>query len=262
MVFPFFRRKGHKQEHFSLSENFRLMEREHPPYDVPLDGLELRDNKIDLLLEEFVQQKHPLLHMYVPHESEDHLYDFQLSRIERKTIVLASLSMHEEAFAFLRNYSPVRFAFEHEYYTYRLEIDVLGILDEEGTFLAEKPDRIYMDRRSHKRYQLWPVHKAYFNGMQVQDLSQQGVRARSQERLSSETIENAYLELPAVYNPETEECLYHGSQVEVPKAVLKTHFKHGEHYYNGFYFDQEWEDEKKKKLNDFLLAVRKYNFYS
>ena len=258
------RKKMDWQDHFHLSEDFRGVDRPVAQYPVDMEGLRVTGDNLEILLEEFCHSERPLLYLYLPKEEREEARDFLVHRLGRNSLSLLDLSMDQESADFLRKHSQVRFGFAHHNYTYVFETEILGrIEDEDPLFLAFKPETIFQERRSHQRYTLWPEHKAFFNSMSVMDISQRGVKLFSSHDLDSpEALENAVLTLPPVYDAERDACYYSGGEIEVPKAVVTYELKQNKWHYYGLHFDQEWSDEQTKKLNDFLLALRKRIYYS
>jgi hypothetical protein len=165
----------------------------------------------------------------------------------------------------MRESSFVRFGFEHKDYTYVFETDVLGRLEgDDPLFLVVKPEKIVQERRSHKRYKLWPEHRAFFNGMQVQDISQRGLQVFSEDPSLQyeDVLENATLSLPPVYDVDTEDCYFEGAEIEVPQSVVTYKLKKHKYSFYGFQFQGGWPLEYIKNLNDFLLGLRKRIFFA
>jgi len=251
-------------DRFHLSEDFRGIARSEAQYPVAMEGLEITGDNLRILLEEFSQSERPLLHLYVPKEDREEARDFLLQRLGRNSLTILDCSVDQVSIEFLRAHSSVRFGFEHRNYTYVFQTEVLGrIQGEDPLFLTPRPETIFQERRSHQRYTLWPDHKVYLNGMSLLDISQRGVKLFTSEVLnSSEALENAVLHQPPIYDAETDDCYYEGGDVLVPRAVVTYELKQGKWHYYGLHFDQKWSDEQTKKLNDFLLGLRKRIFYS
>ena len=258
------RKKGDWQDRFHLREDFRGVDRPVAQYPVAMEGIKVTGDNLAILLEEFCHTERPLIHLYVPTEEREEPRDFMVHRLGRNSLSLLDLSMDQESADFLRDHSQVRFGFEYHNYTYVFETEILGRIEgEDPLFLALKPETIFQERRSHQRYTLWPEHEAFLNSMPVMDVSQRGLKLFSSQDLHSpEALQHAVLTLPPVYDAETGDCYYSGGEIEVPRAVVTYELKQGKWHYYGLHFDQEWADEQTKKLNDFLLALRKRIYYS
>lgn len=264
MVFflPFKRRERYGRN--ILIEDFQNGKRILAQYCSSIDGLEITGKNIQLIFREFFNSKRPVLHLYLPRKESEEKRDFLLKRLGRNTINVYALWLDEEILSLIRDYLQVRFGFEHQNYTYLFETKILGRLkSEEPEFLATKPDKIFQARRSHQRYQLWPEHKAYFNGIQVLNISQKGMKIFSKSIMNkNDTLEDATLILPPVYNKETGECFFPGAEIQVPRSVVSYQLKQDQGCYCGIHFNQDWSDIQAKQLNDFLLALRKWFFLS
>ena len=256
------RRKPDSHDRFHLEEDFRSPERAPAQYPVDMEGLEITGKSLEVLLEEFSRSQRPLLHLYMPSKEREEAREMLVSSLGRNSMSLLDLSPDRETEDFLRDYSLVRFGFEHKNYTYIFETEVMARLEgEDPLFLAFKPERIYQERRSHQRYKLWPDYKAYFRDMSVLDISQRGLKVFTEQRLGSvEALENEALTLPSVHDSNTGETYYSGAEIEVPRATVTHERKHRGVYYYGLDFDQTWSSEQTKALNDFLLALRKCFF--
>ena len=259
------RKKSDWQDRHQLSEDFRSLQRSPAQYPLPMEGLELTQENRDILLEEFCQQERPVMHLYLPKEEGDEARDFMVQRLGRNSLNILDLSFDRESADFMRDFSPVRFGFEHNNYTYIFETEVVGVLEgDDPVFLLAKPSIVVQERRSHKRYQLYPEHEAFINDMQVQDISQRGLQFFSKDASLQyqDVLENAALTLPPVYDEETEDCYYSGADIEIPQGVITYKLKKGKYCYHGLQFQGDWPDEYIKNLNDFLLGLRKRIFYS
>jgi len=259
-----FRRQKKPDWHdrFHLAEDFRELERGPAQYPVAMEGVEVTGDSLSVLLEEFCRTERPMLYLYLPKEEREEACEFLVQRLGRNSLNVLDLSLDGESGDFLREHSLVRFGFEHRNYAYVFETEVLARIEgDEPLFLALKPDTIFQERRSHQRYKLWPDYEAFFQEMGLLDISQRGLKAFTDQSLnSSEALESAVLSLPPVHDPETGDSFYSGAVIEVPRAVVTYENKQGKWKYYGLFFDLEWPDEDTKKLNDFLLALRKCIF--
>lgn len=244
---------------FRLSEDFRSLDRSPPQYPLPLDGLVLTREKLDNLLEAFCRQDRPVIHLYLPRSDREEAREFLVRRLGDSSLTIQDNTGDREAADFIRIHTPVRFGFEHANYTYIFETDLPGkIEDEAPLFLAAKPKMILQERRSHKRYQLYPEHEALINDMQVHDISRKGLQFFSEDASLQyqDVLENAALKLPPVYDAETDACSYSGADIEIPRGVITYKLKKGKYCYYGLQFQGDWPDEYLKNLDDFLLALR------
>lgn len=256
----FHSRKGeHTKIRVDLSEDFRHADRPPASYFFPVEGLELTGDDLRNLLKDFCHGDRPLLHLYLPkEEGEGEAREFKVHKLGRRTLSILDLSLDEEAVTFMREHSVVRFGFEHNNNTFVFETHALGKTAEDGEILiVEKPQTIYQERRKYRRYQLLPEHHAFLGWMQVQDISWTGMRILSDTLLQPrDVLENALLTLPPVHTVETGECLYQGSKIQVPRAVVSYRLTRDLCYYYGLYFDMEWSEEESEKLESFLRALR------
>jgi hypothetical protein len=261
---PLFRRQKKPDwlERFHLAEDFRELERTPAQYPMAMEGVEITGDSLRLLLQEFCQSERPLLYLYLPKEEREEAREFLVQRLGRNSLNILDLSLDQEMSTFLREHSLVRFGFEHRNYTYVFETKVIARVEgEDPVFLALQPETIFQERRSHQRYKLWPDYEAFFKDMAVLDISQRGLKVFTEQGVdSSEAMENGLLSLPPVQDPETGESFYSGAEIEVPRAVVTYENKQGKWKYFGLFFDQNWPDEDTKKLNDFLLGLRKCLF--
>ncbi|MCF8086298.1 MAG: hypothetical protein K9J48_05335 [Desulfohalobiaceae bacterium] len=250
------------QDRFHLAEDFRELERDPAQYPVAMEGLEVTGDSLRVLLEEFCQTERPMLYLYLPKEEREEAREFLVQRLGRNSLNILDLSLDRESGDFLREHSLVRFGFEHRNYAYVFQTEVLARIEgEDPVYLALKPETIFQERRSHQRYKLWPDYEAFFKDMAVLDISQRGLKVFTEQGLNaSEALENAVLSLPQVQDLETGDSLYSGAEIEVPRAMVTYQNKQGKWKYYGLLFDREWPDEDTKKLNDFLLALRKCIF--
>ncbi len=251
-------------DRFHLAEDFRELERDPAQYPVAMEGLEVTGDSLRILLEEFYHAERPMLYLYLPKEEREEAREFLVQRLGRNSLNILDLSLDRESSDFLRDHSLVRFGFEHRNYTYIFQTEVLGRIEgEDPVYLALKPETIFQERRSHQRYTLWPDHEAFFLDMPVLDISQRGLKVYTDRSLdSSQALEHAVLTLPPVQDPETGASFYSGAEIEVPRSVVTYENKQGKRNYYGLFFDADWPDEDTKKLNDFLLALRKCIFLS
>ena len=262
---PWFRRhkKPDWHDRFHVIEDFRELEREPAQYPVAMEGLEVTGDNLRILLQEFSQSdERPMLYLSLPKEDREEVREFLLQRLGRNSLNILDLSLDRESADFLREHSRVRFGFEHNNYSYVFETEVIARIEGgDALFLALKPGTIHQERRSHQRYKLWPDYEAFFQGMTVLDISQRGLKVFAEQSLNSkEPLENALLILPPVQDPETGKGFYSGGEIVVPRAVVTYEKKQGKRNTYGLFFDQDWPSEDTKKLNDFLLALRKFLF--
>ena len=254
-----FLRKDARLDGIHLAEEFSSQERIPAPYPVAMDGIELSERNLESVFQEFLEQSRGLVVLYIPREEDEERRELLLQEVARHSLSLAELDRDEEVESFLRSYTSVRFGFQHQNYNYVFESTVLGKIEaDDPVILAEKPQKIFQERRSYQRYKVWPDHQAFFWGMQVMDISQAGMKVFSEQRLdTSQALERAILSLPQVQESDSGKTIYGGGEVEIPHAVITHGFKQHHGFYYGINFDQELPDEDKKKLNDFLLALRK-----
>jgi len=260
-----FQKDIYENEDIGLSEDFRNSERETAPYFFPLEGIILSGEETLDVLKYLCQSQHPLLHLYIPNKhGEEEVHEFKVQRVENNTLSLLDISRDSTAISFMRKKSTLRFGFELHDNSYIFETRVLGFAQDKGeVLLAEIPERIYRERRRHPRYQLWPEHKAYLEGMQVHDISWHGLRVLSERSLcSGDTLKNVQLTLPLIPHPRTETYLYSGARINVPRIGVRYRISQDICSYYGLYFKEEWDPEQTQKLGDFLLALRKHFFYN
>ncbi|MCF8086296.1 MAG: hypothetical protein K9J48_05325 [Desulfohalobiaceae bacterium] len=254
------RKVSSKRVGAQLAEDFRRPDRVPAEYFFSVEGMELTGDSCRRLLKEFSRDERPLLALYLPDElGEEAAHHFLVRKLRRYTLSLSDLSPNGEGTSFLREHARVRFGFEHNHETYFFETRVLGGMGEEETvLLAEKPETIYQERRSLRRYWIWPDHQAFLGWMQVHDISWNGLRILCETSLESgDILENAQLSLPRVHDPESGVCLHFGGRIHVPRArVIYSQAREDCSCY-GVYFEREWEEGKKQALADFLFALRK-----
>jgi hypothetical protein len=258
MSFFHSRKGGSKKIKADLTEDFRHPDRSPAHYFFPPEGLELTGDTLRSLLKDFCNSERPLLYLYLPkQEGEEEARDFKVHKLERNTLSILDLSPDGEAVSFMREYSTVRFGFEHGNRSFVFETRALGKTQDE-ILLVEKPGTIYQERRKHRRYQLWPEHQAFLGWMQVHDISWSGMRILSDTFLQSgDVLENALLTLPSVETVDTGDPLFPGAKIPIPRAVVSYRLTREICYYYGLYFDREWPEDQSQKLADFLQALHK-----
>jgi len=259
MAFFHSRKRGSAKIRADLTEDFRYADRPPASYFFPVEGWELTGDTLRNLLKDFCHGEQPLLYLYLPRqEGEGESREFKVYKLGRHTLSILDFSPDEEAVSFMRDYSRVRFGFEHKNNTFVFETYALGkIADNGAVFILEKPETIYQEHREDRRYQLLPEHQAFLGWMQLQDISWSGMHILSDTLLQpQDVLENALLTLPPVHAVETGECLYREARIQVPRAVVSYRLTRDMCYYYGLYFDVEWSREESAKLDGFLRALR------
>ena len=254
------RLKRKKHEWMDLAEEFPVQnQKAQPAYAGLLQGLEIRDKSISRLLEEFAAEKKPCMYLHVPGESYEEFREYTLQAVKKSAVHVLNISTDTSCEDFLRNYAPVRFSFRFQHYLFFFATNALGRIGAETPeYLLELPEVIYQERRRHQRYRLWPEYEVVINGMPVADISQKGISFFSSQSFQKHnTLDNATLDLPAVYCSSEEECYFEGGLITIPQAVIANCIQEKNGYRYGGHFTAEWPTQAVKTLNDFLLALRK-----
>ena len=259
---PFFhsREEEGKRSSLGMARDFRHQDRVPAQYFSPLDGLALTGHSARNLLREFRQRERPLLYLYLPRSmGGEEARDLELQRLGRNNMILANLSPDREAVSYMREHSEVRFGFEHGTAVCTFETKVLGSLDRDcGMLLVEKPGTLFLERRNFRRYQLWPEYGAYLGWMRVNDISWSGLGIFSDMSLRARNVlENPLLSLPPVLDLSSDESVYQGAKIKVPRAVVMYRYISETCCFCGLYFEREWGEEQAEWLDDFLLGLWK-----
>ncbi len=255
----FSRLKSKKLERIHLVEDFSSLPKALPAYKNSLQGVVLTGGNADKILQEFVNVEQPHIFLHMPGESYEEFCECLMESVRKDTLHIQDISVDTTCEEFIRSHGPVRFSFRFQHYLFFFEASVLGKLEKDSSaFLIEKPQLIYQERRSHRRYRLWPQYKVLFNDQQVVDISQKGISFFSVHNYNRQSaIDNGILALPAVYSDSEEYCFFAGGEIIVPQAIITNSTKLKTGYRYGGYFGIEWPSEAIKTLNDFLLALRK-----
>jgi len=258
------RKRAAKRIGARLSEDFRAPHRVPAEYPASLQGKELIGDAVRDLLKRWARGEHPFLTLYLPEDDgEVAMHELPVHKLRRRTMSLSDPSPNSEALSFLREHSKVRFGFEHREARYWFETRVLGTVDgeDEPILVAERPERMYEERRRVPRYHLWPELQAFLGWMQVLDLSWNGLRIFSSTRLEiREVLENAPLFLPQVDDWQTGGTPDPASGIRVPRAVV-THSLPDEAYWlYGLHFHGEWSEDEARKLGAFIQALEERGF--
>jgi hypothetical protein len=249
-----------KRTEHQLKEDFRGSDRSPAEYAFPLEGMELAGDACRDLLKEFSRSERPVLSLHLPGgEEAEPGPDFAVSKLRRHTMSLADPSPAGETFSFLREHSRVRFGFEHRGGVCVFETRVLGSAGEQGAFLlAERPERIYVERRSNRRYRIRTDIGVFLGWMPVQEISWSGLRMVSETAFEpGDRLEWPQLSLPRVRDRESGADLCPGGNIRVPQAVVKYMLNQDARSHYGVCFEWPWPEEQAQELATFLRALRR-----
>lgn len=243
---------------FELKKDYRNLKRISPEYE-KLPNTGVKGSELDELLREYAGLKRSVLDLSLPEKTQKKQgKGLFLEGVYDKTIAIEPIVQNIDNGAF-EKYKEHRFTFEKDDNRYTFDTVVLG-KTKEGLYIAEKPKGANEEKVPYRGFKTAPPTRPIFRDKEVVELGKKGVIFTSNESYPmEERIEGAKLYLPDINSKNTK---YSGGTITIPEAVVKYKTPGCRMTEYGVEFTDFKSTNDKKKLNDFLFALKRANIYS